>query len=140
MAQDLEALTTEIAQLEDAWTAALMDGDVDRVRSFMTDDFTITTAGWLDVPADRETWLSHAFERFRLESFEYDDVRVRRYGDVFVAQLRCRQRGSDLVAGAAWAMVFRYTDVWVRDGDAWRIAVRQATGRPWNESDDGRNA
>jgi hypothetical protein len=41
-----------------------------------------------------------------------------------------------------WAMVFRYTDVWLRDGQSWRIAVRHATGRPWAERDvagiDGR--
>ena len=101
----------------------------------MTDDFSITTAGWLDAPADAETWLGHALERFELNWFAYDDLRVRSYGDVVVAQVRCRQRGFDRLAGTPWAMVFRYTDVWVRDETSWRISIRHATGRPWTEAD-----
>ena len=133
-----DALAGHISGLLDGWTQALVDGDVTRIRSFMTPTFSITTAGWLDTPADRETWLSHALERFRLDAFAYDDVRVRQYGgDAIVSQSRCRQRGTDLVSRDTWAMVFRYTDVWVREGDdAWRIDVRQATGRRWTEADD----
>ena len=131
------ALVEEISALLDGWTQALVDGDVERIRSFMTDDFSIMTAGWLDTPADGSTWLSHAFDRFRLEWFAYDDVRVRRYGgDLVVAQSRCRQRGTDLTTGGPWAMIFRYTDIWVHDAEAgaWRIDVRQATGRPRTEA------
>ena len=132
---DREDLADEIADLEERWTRALLTADVDGVISFMTDDFSITTAGWLDTPADRATWLGHAFERFRLDWFAYDDMRIRRYGDVVVAQSRCRQRGLDIVSGEPWAMVFRYTDVWVRQGRSWKVAVRQATGRAWTEAD-----
>jgi ketosteroid isomerase-like protein len=128
-------LRDEILDLEERWTNALVARDVARIRSFMTDDFSITTAGWLDTPADGDTWLGHALERFRLEWFAYDDMRVRRYGDVVVAQTRCRQRGFDEVAGGTWAMVFRYTDVWIHEAGSWRIAIRQATGRPWTEAD-----
>ena len=64
--------------------------------------------------------------------------RVRLHGDVVVAQVRCHQRGTDLTTGGQWAMVFRYTDVWLRTPAGWRIDVRQATGRPWTEAEDGR--
>lgn len=133
-----DATVGQISGLLDRWTQALIDRDAARIRSFMTPGFSITTAGWLDTPADGETWLNHASERFQLDSFTYDDVRVRLYGrDVIVSQSRCRQRGTDLVSGGPWAMVFRYTDVWVRGDDGgWRIDVRQATGRPWTEADD----
>jgi len=132
-----DALAGQISGLLDDWTQALVDGEVERICSFMTHDFSITTAGWLDTPADRETWLSHALERFRLDWFAYDDVRVRQYGaDVIVSQSRCRQRGTDIVSRDPWAMIFRYTDVWVPDGTSWQIDIRQATGRPWTEADD----
>ena len=54
---------SEIRRLEDEWTMALVDRDADRVRGFMTADFSITTAGWLDSPADGETWLRHSLDR-----------------------------------------------------------------------------
>ena len=133
---ELDALVAEIGRLENEWTTALVDADAARTRAFMTADFSITTAGWLDTPADGETWLGHAFDRFRLEWFEYDDLRVRLHGDVVVAQVRCHQRGTDLSTGGQWAMVFRYTDVWLRTPAGWRIDVRQATGRPWVEPGD----
>src|SRR4029453_12561973 len=114
-----DALREEISALADVWTQALVDGDIERTRSFMTDDFSITTAGWLDTPADRGTWLAHAFERFHLDWFEYDDVRIRRYSDIVISQARCRQRGTDLSTGRTWAMVFLYSDPRLLHGGAW---------------------
>jgi ketosteroid isomerase-like protein len=130
-----ETLTHEFLELERAFTQAIVDGDRGRVLALMTRDFSITTAGWLDTPADGPAWLEHAFERFRLEAFTNEDLRVRRHGDVVVVQLRSLQRGLDLATGQPWAMVLRYTDVWIRDGARWQIDVRQATGRPWQASD-----
>lgn len=124
-----EALVLEMTALENGWFEALRDQDWDRARRFMHDDFSITTAGWLDAPADTEQWLTHLAGRYRLDAFDYDDFRVRRYGDVTVVQCRSHQSGTILDTGEPWSESFRYTDVWVF-ADGWRIAARQATIRP----------
>jgi hypothetical protein len=115
---------------EIGWFEALRLQDWDRAREFMHVDFSITTAGWLDAPASTEEWLTHLAGRYRLDSFDYDDLRVRRYGDVAVVQCRSYQSGAILDSGEPWSESFRYTDVWVLDSGSWRIAARQATMRP----------
>jgi Domain of unknown function (DUF4440) len=124
-----QALLAEMTALESAWFEALRVQDWDAARGFMGEDFSITTAGWLDGPVPGADWLIHLAGRYRLESFDYDDIRVRRYGDVAVVQCRSRQSGTNTDDGASWSETFRYTDVWVFEGDRWRIAVRQATIR-----------
>ena len=125
-----EALVAEMSALENGWFEALRVQDWDRARQFMHEDFSITTAGWLDAPADTEQWLAHLAGRYRLDAFDYDDVRVRRYGDVAIVQCRSHQSGTILESGEPWSESFRYTDVWVSDANGWRIAARQATMRP----------
>ena len=95
----------------------------------MRPDFSITTAGWMDAPVDGVEWLAHVADRYRLNKFDYEDVRVRRYGDVAIVQCRSHQSGTIVASGEPWSGTFRYTDVWVLDPDGWRIAVRQATAR-----------
>jgi hypothetical protein len=97
----------------------------------MRDDFSITTAGWIDAPIGADEWLASLDGRYRLDHFEYDDLAVRAYGDVAVVQCRSTQRGIFEETGEAWSGTFRYTDVWVRDPElGWQIAVRQAGMRP----------
>lgn len=124
-----ETLQAEMVALENSWFEALRVQDWDLARGFMREDFSITTAGWLDGPVDGAEWLLHLAGRYRLDAFDFEDVRVRRYGDVAVVQCRSRQSGTILDSGEAWDETFRYTDVWVLDPDRWRIAVRQATIR-----------
>lgn len=124
-------LVSEFADLETRWWDALQGRDWTKARTFMREDFSITTAGWIDAPLGADDWLASLAGRYRLDHFEYDDLAVRIYGDVAVVQCRCRQRGIFTETGEAWSGTFRYTDVWVRDPKlGWQIAVRQAGMRP----------
>jgi len=124
---DQTALVSELASLTDAWWQALRDQDWVRARTYMRDDFSITTAGWIDAPLGADAWLASLAGRYRLESFDYDEFDVRSYGEVAVVQSRSHQRGTYSETGEAWAATFRYTDVWVRDPKAgWQVAVRHA--------------
>jgi hypothetical protein len=97
----------------------------------MRDDFSITTAGWIDAPLGADDWLASLAGRYRLDDFEYDEIAARMYGGVAVVQSRCRQRGIFVDTGEAWSGTFRYTDIWVWDAHlGWQIAVRQAGMRP----------
>jgi ketosteroid isomerase-like protein len=124
-------LIAEFADLEARWWDALQERDWAKARTFMRDDFSITTAGWIDAPLGADDWLASLAGRYRLDHFEYDDLAVRVYGNVAVVQSRSRQRGIFSDTGEPWSASFRYTDVWVRDLDhGWQIAVRQASIRP----------
>ncbi|MBA3687756.1 MAG: nuclear transport factor 2 family protein [Chloroflexi bacterium] len=97
----------------------------------MRDDFSITTAGWIDAPLGADAWLESLAGRYRLEHVDYDEVSARRYGDVAVVQSRSHQHGTMADGGEPWSGTFRYTDIWVWDAVAgWQIAVRHAGMRP----------
>jgi ketosteroid isomerase-like protein len=55
-------------------------------------------------------------------------ITTRRYGDVGVVLPESRQEGTH--DGAPVSMSFRYTDVWVLEGEGWRLAIRHASGMP----------
>jgi ketosteroid isomerase-like protein len=110
---------------------ALRDRDWRAARAFMRDDFLITTAGWIDAPIGPDAWLETLAGRYTLERFDYDEIIVRDFGDTAVVLSRSRQDGTMADTGASWAESFRYTDIWVRGGDAaWRIGARHAGIRP----------
>ena len=93
----------------------------------LTDDFLITTAGWISEPADKVTWLSGLADR-RLDEFDLRLVAVRRYGNVAVVLAESAQRGTR--SGQRWEHTFRYTDVWRRQDTDWLLAVRHASAIP----------
>jgi RimJ/RimL family protein N-acetyltransferase len=124
-------LATHLTERTHAWWHALRDRDWPAARAFMRDDFLITTAGWIDAPIGPDAWLETLAGRYTLQAFDYDEVIVRDFGDTAVVLSRSRQEGTMSDTGASWAESFRYTDVWVVDGDGvWRIATRHAGIRP----------
>lgn len=124
---DDNVLTGELTERENGWWRALRDRDWDAARQFMRDDFSITTAGWLDAPVGRDAWLESVAGRYQIDAFDYDEVAVRRYGHVAVVQCRSHQSGHLNDTGEPWSETFRYTDVWVHDdASGWQIAVRHA--------------
>jgi ketosteroid isomerase-like protein len=103
----------------------LRSGDVSGAASMLSDDFMITTAGWIFEPVDKVTWLSQLSEH-RLEEFTIALLSVRRYGDVAVVLATTDQRGSR--NDETWDMTFRYTDVWRETRSGWLLTTRHASG------------
>jgi len=118
----------ELEQAETRLLDALRRGDLTGVAELLRDDFLITTAGWLPEPVDRETWLAEASGRMSLDHFTLRIVASRRFGDVAVVLVESAQSGTH--DGAPFSMTFRYTDTWVLEDDAWRLAVRHASAAP----------
>ena len=117
----------EFFEAELALLQALQRQDLDTLTALLTDDFVITTAGWIAEPADRATWLAGVAEH-QLDEFELRLLTVRRYDDVAVVLAESAQKGSR--SSEPWEYTFRYTDVWLRRNDGWLLAVRHASGRP----------
>jgi ketosteroid isomerase-like protein len=112
-----------LIEAELRWTDAVRRGDGTAAGAFMTGDFASVTAGSPEAPVGRRAWLERVSVPSTLDAFEYDDVRIRVIDDVALVQSRCRER--DVPAGLdAAATTFRFTDVWRREGDCWRIGLR----------------
>ena len=124
-------LAAQLLERTHKWWRALRDRDWAAARAFMRDDFLITTAGWIDAPIGPDAWLETLAGRYTLETFDYDEVIVRDFGNVALVLSRSHQAGTMADTGAEWAESFRYTDAWVRESDGeWRIATRHAGIRP----------
>ena len=70
----------------------------------------------------KEQWLArYQSGDLRQDSFTWDDVRLRIYGDAAVATGRQTQQGT--FQGHDIAGQFRVTQVFVRQGERWRLAA-----------------
>jgi hypothetical protein len=95
-----------------------------KVAAMLTDDFIITTAGWLAEPAGKEKWLA-GLGQHNLDPHTFRLLAARTHGDVLVALAESDQQGTR--EGEPWNLTFRYTDVWVHDDGALKLAVRHAS-------------
>jgi ketosteroid isomerase-like protein len=114
----------ELYNAEHALLQALQRQDLDALTALLSEDFVITTAGWIAEPADKPTWLAGLAEH-QLDEFDLRLLLVRRYDNVGVVLAESAQKGSR--SGQPWEHTFRYTDVWVAGNAGWLLAVRHAS-------------
>jgi ketosteroid isomerase-like protein len=114
----------ELCNAEHGLLQALQRQDLDALTALLTDDFVITTAGWIAEPADKPTWLGGLAEH-QLDEFDLRLLMVRRYDNVAVVLAESAQKG--IRSGQPWEHTFRYTDVWVAENAGWLLAVRHAS-------------
>jgi ketosteroid isomerase-like protein len=114
----------ELYNAEHALLQALQRQDLDALTALLSDDFVITTAGWIAEPADKPTWLAGLAEH-QLDEFDLRLLLVRRYDNVAVVLAESAQKGTR--SAQPWEHTFRYTDVWVAGNAGWLLAVRHAS-------------
>ena len=121
-------MDTDLWALEDELLGAMRDQDLVVLDRLLSDDFVITTAGWLREPVGKQTWVG-ALGSHSLDAFQLHDVQVRPLGSVVVALVHSTQSGT--FRDASYTHEFRYTDVWTRtDQGEWQLDVRHATLLP----------
>jgi hypothetical protein len=74
---------------------------------------------------DRATWLDNATTVYVIHDFRFDDVVARRYGDTVVVSSLYTQKAT--VNGRDRSGEAFLTDVWVREGGAWKVAARYSS-------------
>ena len=115
---------SEIAALEHEWMDAWLRRDGDVCERILGDDFVLTSArGTL---MSKPEWLAGAMGPIVGQSFHWDDLRVRVFGDMAIVHARTRQSAS--VAGQDWSGRFLITDVWARRVGRWQVVSRHGTG------------
>jgi ketosteroid isomerase-like protein len=112
-----------IPQLEREWMNGWLARDRDTCARILGDDFLLTSAR--GVLMTKTEWLA-ALDSIVGESFQWEEIRVRPFGDLAVVHCRTKQRAS--VAGHDWSGRFLLTDVWVRRDGRWQVVSRHGTG------------
>lgn len=119
-AQEPDPAAAQVRKLEEKWTAAYKDRDLDVLAKLLTEDFIITVedgntyskAGYITHTADSTV---------KVEFAELSDlrVRVRGGGNIAVVTGVFYQKGKS--SGKPFEYHDRLTDVWVKTGNGWRV-------------------
>ena len=114
----------DLPDLERAWMEAWRLKDLATCEGLLADDFLLTSAR--GVLMSKSQWLEGATGPFVCETFEWEEIRVRPFGDVGLVHARARQRAH--VSGQDWSGLFLLTDVWAHRGGKWQVVSRHGTG------------
>ena len=110
-----------------AYDKALIDGDADALRRFYTDDFRIIDArAEVHDKADQIRFLT---EQVDLLQAKTDDLRVTMLAPD-VALVTGRFIGRYRLEGQENDFTERYTSIWVRDAEQWRLKHEHSSVAP----------
>ena len=115
----------EVSAAENRFFAALLEADGGALDALLTPDFVlidVLTGSEIPGPALREVV---AGRQLVFESVERVDSRVRVYGSAAVVTGQTRMGGR--YQQQSWSAHSRYTHVYVRGDDGWRLASAQGT-------------
>jgi ketosteroid isomerase-like protein len=118
--QEPAGAAAQVRKLEEKWTEAYKERDLDVLSKLLTEDFIITVedgstyskAGYITHSADTSV---------HVEVAELSDlhVRVRSGGNLAVVTGAYHELGRS--SGKPYEYHDRFTDVWVRVGNNWRV-------------------
>ncbi len=117
----------EIITLENRRIEAMTKQDVQALEGILADDLSYThSTGRLESKAEFISSLTSG--RTKYQSIERDDVNVRQYGDTAVvtgsAKFHVTANGQDM------KFQVRFTDVYAKRDDVWRMVAWQSTKLP----------
>ena len=114
----------EIRQRETRRFEAIVQGDVAALEDILSDDLSYTHAtGVFETKAEFIGKLKSG--QLKYESLTPEDIRVRTYGSTGVVTGVARVKVR--VTGEALSFRMRFTDVYVKQADRWRMVAWQAT-------------
>jgi ketosteroid isomerase-like protein len=114
----------EVKKAMEAMAADIAKNDADALGARYADDYyLVTPQGTLQTKADRLADVKSGNTKF--ESFAYEDIKVRTYGNTAVATATVRAKGK--TEGKDVAPQIRATLVFVKTGNEWKAVSGQAT-------------
>lgn len=117
----------EIIKLAHEWLDAARRRDRATLDRILADDFLIS--GWQPEGrlADKQYYIDDCLKPVDIQegSYKFDRWKVRRYGETAV--VNCILEIHAIVDDAKWGGVVLITDVWVREGELWRIVTRHTS-------------
>jgi ketosteroid isomerase-like protein len=124
--QKADALAILRAQA-DRWDQAIVAKRRADIEANMADDFRqIDGAGTIET---KQSFVEGLIDpKLTIDPYTVDDFEVRLYGDVALLSGRTRMTGT--YDGKAFTSHYRYIDIYVRKGGAWKIVSVQFTKLP----------
>jgi ketosteroid isomerase-like protein len=115
----------ELFELEVEFMEAVKRRDISYLDGVLGENFVLTTGRPGAEVRSREEWLEVTWNRYRIESFEFEWLRVEAYGDAAVVRSRYRQSATmdDQDRSSAYLM----TDVWIRREGVWQLVTRHVS-------------
>jgi len=119
VAQDSNPGVEQVRKLEEKWTEAYKERDIDRLSTLLTEDFIITVED--GATYSKAGYITHSADpTVRVEVAELSDMRVHvRGGMIAVVTGAYHERGRS--KNRPYEYHDRFTDVWVRAGNSWRV-------------------
>src|SRR5277367_5300642 len=117
-AQEAGDAETEVRKLEEKWTEAYKQRDIDLLSSLLTEEFVITVEDGNTY--SKAGYITHSADpTVQVEVAELSDLRVRVHGGIAVVTGAYHEKG--LSKGKPYEYHDRLTDVWVKAGNGWRV-------------------
>lgn len=117
----------EIIRLSHEWIEAVGRRDGDAIDRILADDFLI--AGWAPGGklGDKQFYIEDCLRPVDVEqaTFSFDQWKFRIYEGVVIAN--CVLNLHMRVAGNEWGGEFLLTDVWIKQGNDWRVVTRHTS-------------
>jgi ketosteroid isomerase-like protein len=117
----------EIKQLAHEWLDAARRRDHATLDRILAKDFLIS--GWQPEGrlADKPYYIEDCLRPVDIQEgfYQFDRWQVRRYGETAV--VNCILEIHAIVEGAKWGGEVLITDVWVREGEQWRVVTRHTS-------------
>lgn len=127
MPDQQSSVREQLVALEDQWMDAWRRRDREACDRILAEEFLLTSSLGGEV-FNKAQWLEGAMGPIECQSFSFDKVDVRVYGDAAVVHSEYAQRAT--ARGQDWSGRFRITDVWVKRDDRWQVVARHSTMLP----------
>ena len=117
-AQEPAGAASQVRKLEEKWTAAYKERNIDILSSLLTEDFLITAEDGNTY--SKAGYITHSADpTVHVEVAELSDLRVRIRGNVAVVTGAYHEKGTS--NRKPYEYHDRLTDVWVKVGNSWRV-------------------
>jgi ketosteroid isomerase-like protein len=117
-AEEPSGAAAQVRRLEEKWTAAYKERQINILSTLLAEDFVITVEDGNTY--SKAGYITHSADiSVKVELAELSDLRVRVRGNLAIVTGAYHERGTS--SGKPYEYHDRLTDVWVKAGNTWQV-------------------
>lgn len=121
---DIQTLEVTLKNQSHEWIKAVVTKNREALEARMAESFFMIDVDGRTV--DKQSFIKNVTSvDLVIEPYNFEDFNIRIYGDTAIINATNKMRGT--YQGNPFTRYYRYTDVFVREGDVWRVVSVQAT-------------